>query len=244
MYETDNLVSQYCEAHYGDTYFGVDHFARVCADICLECMKGKPKKRALDLGCAVGRTSFELAREFDFVNGLDFSARFIRIAFQLQEKGYIRYELPEEGEIVSYHEKHLADFGLDGCAHKIEFLQADAANLKPRFTGYDLIFAGNLIDRMVNPAHFLTKIHERLNFQGILVLASPYTWLEQFTKKDQWIGGFRRDGEPYYTLDGLTDILSANFTLVDEPVDIPFIIRETRRKFQHTLAQLTIWQRT
>jgi 5-histidylcysteine sulfoxide synthase/putative 4-mercaptohistidine N1-methyltranferase len=244
MYETDSLVSQYCEAHYGDTYFGVDHFARVCADICLECMKGKPKKRALDLGCAVGRTSFELAREFDFVNGLDFSARFIRIAFQLQEKGYIRYELPEEGEIVSYHEKHLADFGLDGCAHKIEFLQADAANLKPRFTGYDLIFAGNLIDRMVNPAHFLTKIHERLNFQGILVLASPYTWLEQFTKKDQWIGGFRRDGEPYYTLDGLTDILSANFTLVDEPVDIPFIIRETRRKFQHTLAQLTIWQRT
>jgi len=243
MYETDNLVSQYCEAHYGDIYFGVDHFAKVCADICLDYMKDKPKKRALDLGCAVGRTSFELAREFDFVNGLDFSARFIRIAFQLQEKGYIRYELPEEGEIVSYHEKHLADFGLDGIADKIEFHQADAANLKPRFTGYDLIFAGNLIDRMVNPASFLSKAHERLNPQGLLVLASPYTWLEKFTKKDQWIGGFRRDGEPYYTLEGLHDILSTNFILVDEPRDIPFIIRETRRKFQHTLAQLTIWQR-
>ena len=68
-------------------------------------MKGKPKNRALDLGCSVGRASFELAREFGFVNGLDFSARFIRIAYQMQEKGVLRYELPEEGEIVSYHER-------------------------------------------------------------------------------------------------------------------------------------------
>jgi 2-polyprenyl-3-methyl-5-hydroxy-6-metoxy-1,4-benzoquinol methylase len=36
--------------------------------------------RALDLGCAVGRSSFELTRYFDRVVGLDYSARFIQVA--------------------------------------------------------------------------------------------------------------------------------------------------------------------
>jgi SAM-dependent methyltransferase len=33
--------------------------------------------RAVDIGCAVGRTSYELTRTFDYVLGLDYSARFI-----------------------------------------------------------------------------------------------------------------------------------------------------------------------
>lgn len=241
-YETDSLVSQYCEAHYGSTYFGVDNFPKACALICLELMEERPRGRALDLGCSVGRAAFELAREFEEVHGLDFSARFIRIAYQLQEKGYVRYEIPEEGEIVSYHEKHLSDFGLEGDARKILFQQADAANLDRRFSGYDLIFAGNLIDRMVNPGSFLASVHERLNQGGLLVLASPYTWLGEFTAKDKWIGGIRRDGEPFYTIDGLKEILSVHFTMVGEPRDVPFVIRETRRKFQHSVSQLSVWQ--
>jgi len=33
-------------------------------------------KRALDVGCAVGRATFELARSFDETVGIDLSARF------------------------------------------------------------------------------------------------------------------------------------------------------------------------
>ncbi len=244
MYETDTAVSQYCEAHYGNDYFGVPNFPEKCARLCLSHMKGRPRKRALDLGCSVGRTTFELAREFEFVNGLDFSARFIRIAFQLQEKGTIRYELPEEGNIVSYHEKSLADFGLQGSESRVEFFQADAINLKPRFADYDLIFAGNMLDRLVNPVKFLNSIHERLNIGGLLILASPYTWLEEFTKREHWLGGFRKDGEPYRTIEGLADILSAHFKMIDQPQDIEFVIRETGRKHQYSISQLTVWERT
>ncbi|MFH1980302.1 MAG: 5-histidylcysteine sulfoxide synthase [Pseudomonadota bacterium] len=243
MYETDALVSQYCESHYGPAYFGVVNFPLACARLCLEKMAGKPKNRALDLGCAVGRAAFELAREFEFVNGLDFSARFIRVAFQMQEKGVIHYELPEEGEIVSFHERRLSDVGLESLSGRIEFFQADAVNLKPLFTGYDLILAANLIDRLYDPKKFLTTIHQRLNPGGLLVLTSPYTWLEEFTKKKDWVGGFRKDGEPYLTLEGLGDLLSAHFRQVGEPVDIPFVLRETRRKFQHTVSQATVWEK-
>ena len=243
MYETDTAVSQYCEAHYGRIFFNVDHFAAECTAICLEHMQGRPKNRALDLGCSVGRATFELAREFRLVHGLDFSARFIRIAYQMQEKGVLRYELPEEGDIVSYHEKRLADLGLAETAGRVEFYQADAQNMKPQFTGYDLILAANLLDRLSKPAKFLNTIHERLDDGGLLVIASPYTWLEEFTRRENWIGGFRKDGEPYTTLNGLQDYLRAHFNMIADPREVEFVIRETSRKFQHSISQVTVWQK-
>ena len=243
MYESDMAVSQYCEAHYGKPLYNIANFPKECARICLELMAEKPKKRALDLGCSVGRATFELAREFEFVNGLDFSARFIRIAYQMQEKGVIRYELLEEGEIVSYHEQKLEDFGLEFTAGRVEFYQADAQNLKPQFSDYDLILAANLLDRLSKPKLFLSGIHERLNRDGLLVITSPYTWLEEFTKKENWVGGYRKDGEPYTTLEGLKDLLQPHFNMVSEPKDLEFITRETARKAQHSIAQLTVWQK-
>lgn len=244
MYETDAAVSQYCEAHYGPSYFGVENFPAKCARICVDAMADRPRRRALDLGCAVGRLTFELARSFDWVTGLDFSARFIRIAVQLREKGSVHYELPEEGEIVSYHEARLSDSNLERLKDKVEFFQADATNLKPLFSNYDLIFAGNLIDRLYAPGKFLSAVHERLNEGGLLVLSSPYTWLKDFTARDKWIGGFRKDGEPYTTLEGIRDLLKDHFRPLGEPRDVEFVIRETRRKFQHIISQLTIWERT
>ena len=163
MYESDRALSQCCEAHYGDTIFEVDNFPAACARICLNIMEDRPKNRVLDLGCTVGRATFELAKMFSLVNGLDFSARFIRIACQMQAKGVIRYELPEEGELVSYQERRLADLGLADTSNRIEFLLADAQNLKPQFSDYDLILAANLLDRLSNPRQFLSIIHERLN---------------------------------------------------------------------------------
>ncbi len=122
--------------------------------------------------------------------------------------------------------------------------QGDATNLKPLFTGYDLILAANLLDRLSDPRRFIESIHQRLNRDGILVLTSPYTWLEEFTKKENWLGGFRKGGEPHTTLDALRELLSPNFKPIAPPRDVEFVIREIRRKFQHTRAELTAWQRT
>ncbi len=110
-------------------------------------------------------------------------------------------------------------------------------------TDFDLIIAANLIDRLNNPKSFLETVHERLILGGVLVITSPYTWLEEFTKKEDWLGGIRKAGEPYMTLDALRDLLSPHFIMLDEPRDLEFVIRETRRKFQHTVAELTAWRR-
>ncbi|GAW68269.1 SAM-dependent methyltransferase [Geoanaerobacter pelophilus] len=241
-YETDALAAQYCDAHYGPGHFGVPNFPKACAEICLELTRGRPRGHALDLGCAVGRASFELARGFERVTGLDFSSRFFRLAARMQEEGGLRYALPEEGEVVSYHELSLAALGLAEVRERVSFFQADACNLPEKFTGYDLVLAANLIDRLYSPRRFLNAIRERLNPGGLLVIASPYSWDEEYTAKDQWLGGYREAGEPVWSIDGLSRELLPYFNPLGEPRDVPFVIRETRRKFQHSIAQLTVWE--
>ncbi len=240
-YESDKLISQYLEFGWGDDYFGVENYPKTCAKICFEYLKDTNKKRALDVGCATGRSSFELAREFDEVIGIDFSARFISLGTKLSNGETLRYKIIEEGDLYKYKEIDLREFDLLSESKKVKFWQADACNLKPIFKGYDLIFAGNLLDRLYNPAGFLKDIDKRLNSGGLLVLSSPYSWSEEFTPKSKWIGGFKKDGENFTTLDGLKEILKKSFDLLDTR-DVEFVIRESSRKFQHTIAQMSIWR--
>jgi len=240
-YESDSLISQYCHFGWGEEYFGVPNYPASCASIAVEMMGEKSKGRALDLGCAIGRSSFELARSFEEVVGIDFSARFIQHAQKIKDSRLLRYKIPLEGELDSYYEATLEEFGLDSVADRVEFWQGDACNLKSQYRGFDLIFAGNLLDRLYDPQKFLASIPSRLNSGGVFILTSPYSWQEESTPRDKWIGGFKRDGENFTTLDGLREILEVDFRL-KEVRDVPFIIRETGRKFQHTVAQMSIWE--
>jgi 5-histidylcysteine sulfoxide synthase/putative 4-mercaptohistidine N1-methyltranferase len=242
-YETDKQLAEYAEFHYGSTYFGVDNFPKTLANIAIAAMGHKCALKALDLGCATGRASFELARHFAHVSGVDFSARFINLGVQLAEQGSVGYTLVDEGELMSYKTITLSDFGLAELAGKVHFLQGDACNLKPFLTGFDLVLAANLIDRLYNPTQFLESIHTRINIGGVLLIASPYTWLEEHTQRENWVGGFKKDGENFTTLDGLKAVLDAHFRLMQVPQDVPFVIRETRRKFQHTISEVSLWER-
>ncbi len=241
VYETDELVSQYCEFHYGDEYFGAANFPKAVAQLALDAA-GKTGK-ALDIGCSVGRAAFEIAGVFDEVDALDFSARFVQVGARLQRQGRIRYERPEEGELVTFQERTLKELGLVGDYSNINFMQQDASNMKPIFCGYDLVLAANLIDRLSDPARFLAEIPNRMNRGGVLLIASPYTWREEFTPKEKWLGGFKRDGEPVTTLDGLHALLDNAFEMTAEPVKVPFVIRETRNKYQHTFSEVTLWKK-
>ena len=242
-YETDQLLSQYAEFHYGDEYFGVKNFSKALVDLAIQTLGDRPKIQALDIGCALGRASFELAQHFEYVTGIDFSARFIQHGVQLAKGETLRYTLTTEGELVDYKSCALRDLGLESIQDRVEFYQGDACNLKPHFTAYDFIFASNLSDRLYSPSKFLKQIHERLNIGGVLMLASPYTWLEEHTPREEWIGGFKKDGENFTTLDGLHELLDQHFRLISPPQKTPFVIRETAHKFQHTLSDVTFWER-
>jgi putative 4-mercaptohistidine N1-methyltranferase len=244
VYETDELIAQYCEFHYGNEYFSVENFPVACVQTLMTHVQANSiaTDRALDLGCAVGRSSFELAKNFQHVDALDFSARFVQQGAKLQAHNRLRYTLPVEGDIVEYREVLLDKLGYEGVKDRVDFLQGDACNLKPQFTNYNVVFAGNLIDRLYEPAMFLKDIQVRIVSGGLLVLTSPYTWLEEYTDKSNWLGGVKVNGENFSTLDALKQQLADSFDF-EEAVDVPFVIRETARKHQHTVAQMTIWRK-
>ncbi len=245
VYEEDATIAQYIEFHYGDTQLGVPNFPVACVQETLKFLDTAMTHRALDIGCAAGRSSFELAKTFDHVDAVDFSAQIIEAPTNLQKAGSQRYVIADEGELVVYKTAQLSNFnGYDDVKSKIRFTQGDACNLTARLTGYDLVFAGNLLDRLYDPARFLHIIQDRIREHGLLILISPYRWKEAFTPRDQWLGGYKSNtGESYTTLDGIADALQPDFQLQGAPIDIPFVIRETRRNFQHSISQMSVWKK-
>ena len=242
LYETDVLVTQYLDFHYGPEALGVPNFPRACAGEVLPLLPADRRRRCLDIGCSVGRSALEFARAFEHVDAIDFSARFIQSGVRLQEGGEIHYEVPTEGELTVARSVALEKLGLGSLRTKVAFMQGDACNLKSLYTGYDLVFAGNLVDRLYDPAMFLDAIGDRVLPGGLLVITSPYTWLEEYTPKSKWLGGRREHGEALTTFAGIARALDGGFDLVHR-TDVPFVIRETARKHQHSIADLTVWRR-
>jgi len=252
LYETDALVAQYLEFHYGDiasgsgacgpSPFGVPNFPAACVSAMLPLLPADRRGRCLDLGCSVGRSAFEFARHFAHVDAIDFSARFIQSGVQLQEGRDVLYEIPTEGDLTVSRTVSLEPLAIGANARRVLFMQGDACNLKPLHTGYDVVFAGNLIDRLYDPKLFLDGMPDRILPGGLLVITSPYTWLEEFTPREKWLGGWREHGEPLTTFEGLRRWLESAFELADRR-DVPFVIRETARKHQHSVAEMTAWRR-
>ena len=182
------------------------------------------------------------AVEFENVTGIDFTARMIRIGVELKDKGYTQYVLPEEGEIVSFHRR----ISGNSASTEPETSQVHAGqhiNMKDLFSGYDLILVDSTLESAYNPRKFLEGVHNRLNPNGLLIIASSYGWDESKTDRDQWLGGFKVDGENTTTVDALQSLLSPNFNRIAEPIDVEQVIRKTRRTYDHNVIQVTIWER-
>uniref|UniRef100_UPI004048D1E0 5-histidylcysteine sulfoxide synthase n=1 Tax=Aliarcobacter sp. TaxID=2321116 RepID=UPI004048D1E0 len=241
VYETDELIAQYCEFHYGSENFGVKNFCVNSVELLKPYIKNIKTSKALDLGCSVGRSTYELAKNFDEVIGIDFSANFINVGVKLKKYDSLIYKVKKEGEIFEEKSVSLDSLGLEVIKDKVTFMQGDACNLKDIYTGFDLIFCSNLIDRLYYPQKFLEDIPTRINDDGLLVLLSPYTWLEDYTPKENWLGGYIKDNKEVHTLDTLKNSLS-QFELL-ETIDVPFVIKETSRKYQHTISQMSIWKK-
>ena len=246
-YETTKALSEYLLFHYGKPGevlpwdFGpgdaLDYPAR-CVSECVSVDRLPADARALDLGCAVGRSTFELARHCTEATGIDLSERFIDAASQLQRDGRLDYSFAVEGELGQAAVAEVPD-GIDRA--RVRFEQGDATFLRDGLGLFDVVLMANLLDRLPCPAKCLEQLPGLVAADGQLVIATPCTWLEEYTPKANWLGGSQALGQAR-TLDTLREILAPDFTL-DAEWDLPFLIREHARKYQWSVAQATRWIR-
>jgi putative 4-mercaptohistidine N1-methyltranferase len=243
MYDDQTVLGQYLDFHFGPC----SDYPVACATHCIEVMRevGAPLGRALEVGGGPGRAGFELSKHFKHVDSGDYSQSFVDIAKQLVRDGKLEWSVASDMTAGVLTKRSIALEDLK--AGSIEFSRMDAQALPASLSGYDLICGFNLIDRLARPKDFLTSLKDRLNPGGVLVLSSPYTWLEDFTPKEEWLGAFKygdNDGPSTYM--GLKEVLqSEGFEEVKAPQDVWFRIDEldNGRKSQQTRAQMTFWRR-
>jgi putative 4-mercaptohistidine N1-methyltranferase len=247
-YESDKLLNEYLLFHYGseseicppsrDTA-GALFFPVRCVKDCVDLRLIPDGARALDLGCAVGRSTFELAHSCASVLGIDFSRRFIEAAEALRKEGTLRYSRADEGMLSS---PVVAEAPRTVDRGRVAFETGDAMELRGDIGTFDVVLMANLIDRLREPRRCLARLPGLVKPGGQLIITSPYTWLEDFTPREHWLGGFERDGVRVTTLEGLREALAPAFDLHNTK-DLPFLIREHSRKFQFSVAQASIWRR-
>ncbi len=235
-YESEEILNQYLLFHYGTSEEiapppGVPEqavdFPRRTAELASARISG----RALDLGCAVGRSTFELSKHFDEVIGIDFSQSFIDAADALKNGETVFYERLEEASLTTT----LSASAPGGSNRdRVTFAQGDAMNLPASLGTFDLVHAANLLCRLREPKKLLERLPSLLNPKGQLVLATPCTWLEEYTPRENW--------PPGSTLDFLKENLAGAFDL-KSVTDLPFLIREHSRKFQLSTSQCSLWTR-
>ncbi|MDX2370755.1 MAG: 5-histidylcysteine sulfoxide synthase [Colwellia sp.] len=245
-YENDAVICQQLHAQYGQAKFAmplaVKNYSQQITDELLKCIEKYQvaTNRCLDLGCSVGRTSFMLAQHFNQVDGVDFSARYIRHGVHLQQGKSVRYTLEDEGDIVDFYEFNLIDVELP-CSQNILFSQGDVSNLKAVFKGYDVILAQHVLEQNYDPRSFLQEVHSRLNAKGLLIVVSSYDFDEQQTSKDKWLGGLKINGENVTGFDGLSLALTPYFNLLEQQ-QLTRTIKVNRRSFTLSFPHLSVWQ--
>lgn len=248
-YETDQFLAEYLLFHYGEPSeimpwgFGPKEglgFTRRTVEAGLahygQALGGG---RALDLGCAVGGSSFVLAETFSEVLGIDFSHRFIEAARVLAAGGAIAYDRVDEGGITT----PLVAGPLRGAAAgRATFAQGDAMNLPVGLAGFDFVHAANLLCRLPEPMRLVERLPGLVKTGGILVLATPCTWMETYTPRANWLGGRVEGGHASRTVERLRALLGGGFEEL-ETRDEPFLLREHERKYQWSVSAVTVWRK-
>jgi putative 4-mercaptohistidine N1-methyltranferase len=294
VYETDAILNQYLGLHYPSSK-SVDgnlspilehanapvHGLRFPQRIAqwLTGLSGvkddtsQQSTRALDVGCAVGGSSFELACSFSKVDAFDFSANFIRAAERMKRMEHPTFDVPLEGDIsetmIARHENKITAtiasrvnfFVGDACKMTEMIRTSDSQQESPSLmaNGYDAILLANLLCRLPDPMSCLEALPLLIKPQGVVVILTPFTWLEEFTPRDKWLGGCythddadksedppskKHRGVPCRGIDRLEEKMnSLGFVNIGRQ-EMPLVIREHMRKYQYIISHATGWKKT
>jgi SAM-dependent methyltransferase len=157
---------------------------------CLErglTLAGSPRDApVIDVGCAVGRSSFALAAHVDgLVLGVDLSVPMLRLAQGVLREGVVRYPRRRVGVVYDAREFAASFPG----SERVDFWACDALALPFPDGAFAQAMALNVLDCVASPLALLGELARVLRGGARAVLSTPYDWSPAATAPQAWIGG-------------------------------------------------------
>jgi ubiquinone/menaquinone biosynthesis C-methylase UbiE/uncharacterized protein YbaR (Trm112 family) len=184
QYETFQALSEYLWSHYSDKFetdeknVAYEKFAQL-----IEENNGV----FLDVGCAVGRFAIEMTNKFSNVIGIDKSYKFIKTARDIVKGNLKNFEIIEEGYLKKEIEfPDLKNYQLDNA----EFIVADALRLPFKSEFFSGVSSLNIFDKVPLPEVHINEMDRVLkDRKSQFLISDPFSWSEQVTEKEYWLGG-------------------------------------------------------
>ena len=243
-YNSKGMLSAYLWSHFGDLLQdpGATDAYRKWASL-VRMSDGL----ALDIGCSVGRLSFEMSRFHRRVVGVDTSYSFIENARKLLLKKKVGFDMIIEGMITERRECGLnGDWRYD----RVEFIVADAMALPFPGSNFNTVCSVNILEKVPNPIRHLAEVDRVLaDRSGRFIFSDPFSWDENVSHPDSWIGGSREGMNPGRGAAAIRRLMSSDTRLFNPPLeiveegDISWKIRKTENLWEHITSQFLVGTR-
>jgi SAM-dependent methyltransferase len=187
---------------------------------------------AVELGCSVGpdlRTLRMFARE---VIGIDLSIAALRAARAQLDGEVVPLLARIEGRSFR-SEDPICLLPMDGIT-----VAVGNALDPPLFPGVaDVVASVNVLDSVRSPVNLVGQMDSTLKPGGLLIIASPFCWADDFTPPEEALGGGTIEGfASLGTADALVELLSGRLPILShldyeilEQSDVPWSLRDHAR---------------
>ena len=158
----------------------------------LPSMERTVKGPVIDMGCAVGRTTFELAHACDeLVLGVDLNFGMLKTAATILETGYVSYPR-RRGGIAFEHRRFPAVFEK---AENVDFWVCDATALPFSANAFSEAVSLNVLDCTWSPYDHMKEVGRILMPGASALVSTPYDWTAHATPVEAWLGGHSQRSE-------------------------------------------------
>ncbi len=243
-YNSQAMLSAYLWSHYSEFFNGPD--ATDAYKIWASCFK-EQREWAIDIGCSVGRLSFELSRTHQRVIGLDTSFSFVKKAQELLYEKQVRFDLIIEGQIT---EERKCDLDLGYQFDAVDFIVADAMALPFRTGLFDTAASVNILEKVPHPANHLREVNRVLNpDRASFLFSDPFSWDESVSDPGLWLSGLTKGEFQGRGMDNMCRIMEGAHGVFEPPFrltqkgDVLWKIRKTQNLWEYITSQFIIGTR-
>jgi len=181
--------SIYAHAHWGQEG-GYPHLFEAAMQLLAE----RPSGLWLDIGCSVGRGTFELARRTgELAVGLDLNFSMLRLAERIRRTRRVRYSRRRVGLVFDPVDNPLAE---EFLTENVSFWCADVSILPFPDAAFAGAISMNMLDCVASPLGLLLELSRTIAKGSAALVCTPFDWAVGATALASWIGGHSQRSTP------------------------------------------------